>query len=200
MSKPRIYGQQVQIFFSTDGTTFGERIGETNSFESKADHIVKEHSSLGDVGIGTIDVLDNGGTLTMSLDKTDAKFDSFFMNLENHIRAGGQAGKRGKVPYLAIKREETLVDGSVMRTIYEGVVIHSPDDSVTGRTEVAQLKLQGKYKRRRLDTEGVDASGTAFEGLMMLSKARDNYSKLNASTTNEYPEIPSIILYSDKLI
>ena len=91
MSKARLYGQQVEIFIN-DGTSEVQRLGEVMSFNYKSTDVVKKHSSLGETGVGTIDVLDDGGTLSFELDKSDSKFASFFSLMHAHLRGGDKAG------------------------------------------------------------------------------------------------------------
>lgn len=193
MSKPRNYGSQVQVFIRAD-LLDGERLGELMSFSYKSKGILKEHSSLGEAGIGTIDYIDNGGTLSFEMDKTDSKFAEFFSTMDKHARGGNVAGKRGKSPYFIIEQIITFLDDSKEVTTFEGVVLHDDEGSVSGRSEVYTEKFQGTYKRRRLDATGGEAILSSVSGMNLITGAIRNYTNLVANSTG-YEDAKSIKFY-----
>jgi hypothetical protein len=111
MSKSRVYGQQVRLFFSKDGVT-GEHFAEIDNFSAKHNDVVKKNSSLGETGVGSIDVLDDGGTMSFEAKKSDSALVNYFIMQSKQNRANGVAGERGKTPYIKIIKQVTI-DGSV---------------------------------------------------------------------------------------
>lgn len=197
MSKSRVYGQQVQIFISDDGVNATKRLGEVMNFSYKATDVVKKHSSLGETGVGSIDVLDDGGTLSFELDKTDAQFDAFFAQLHNHLRGAGKSGKRGKAPYFVINMTVNYLDESTSTIAFQGTCLHDDEGSVSGRTEVFSNKFQGTYKKTAFLVDGSgEATDSAVKGLTLLSNAIENLNTLSFSTTLDYPETAKITDYS----
>lgn len=198
MSKMRVYGQQVQIFIN-DGTRESQRLGEVMSFNYKSTDVVKKHSSLGETGVGTIDVLDDGGTLSFELDKSDSKFASFFALMHHHLRGGDQAGYRGKAPYFTIKQFTRYADESTETLVFAGVVLHDDEGSVSGRTEVYSEKFQATYKKRYIETGGSgEAPDKTVEGLKILANALAKIGDLNANTSSEFADTSKIKDYSLK--
>lgn len=193
MSKMRTYGQQVLLHLSADGSNFGFKLGEITSFSHKATPVVKTHSTLGETGIGSIDVLDNGGTLSFEIDKTDSTFVTYFALMEQHLRGGGIAGRRGKAPYLMIQEKITYPDESEEEIIYEGVVLHDDEGSVAGRTELYVEKMQGTYKKRKIikATSG-DSATSANVGHNMITMAMDNLINLSSNTTTGFGETTKV--------
>lgn len=200
MSKMRTYGQQVLLYLSADGTNFGFKLGEITSFSHKATPVVKTHSTLGETGIGSIDVLDNGGTLSFEIDKTDSTFVTYFALMEEHLRGGGQAGKRGKAPYLMIKETISYPDESVEVVQYEGVVLHDDEGSVAGRTELYVEKMQGTYKKRRiLQATSGDSATSAKAGQTVITTAMQNLVNLSSNTTTGFEETTNVKYYGGNI-
>ena len=181
MSKSRVFGQQVEIFLSKDGSTL-ERLGEIDNFSSKSTPVVKENASLGESGKGTIAVLDNGGTLSFEAKESGADVESLFVLLEGHYRASSQAGKRGASPYFEIRKKTTYDDGSVKTIIFEGVALHDDESSVGGRTEEVQEKWQGTYKRRSIQATAGFALEDFGRAVSIASSALSNLVNLQGAT------------------
>lgn len=196
MSKQKVYGQQTEIFID-DGSGL-KRLGEITSFNYKFTDIVKKHSSLGESGVGTIDVLDDGGTLSFEADKSDSRLSTFFSLAHTHLRGGskGKAGRRGKAPYFRIEARFTYTDESDERIIFEGVALHDNEGSVSGRTEVFSEKFQGTFKTSYVSNNGGEASVSGAEGQTILSTALLQLANLSANVTTEFPETVNVKDYS----
>lgn len=196
MSKSRIFGQQIEIFFSKDGNNI-ERIGEIDNFSYKSKDVVKENTSLGEGGIGSIDVLDNGGTLSFEAKSSGAEIVAMFMLMKNHYRADGQAGKRGRSPYFEVRKVTTLDDDSTITLKFHGLVLHDDEASVGGSKEEDQEKFQGTYKKATIETSGGHASEDVVKAFSIVSTAIANFENLQGATVTDqdgYKE-RSIIAY-----
>lgn len=196
MSKSRVFGQQIEIFFSKDGNTVN-RIGEIDNFSHKSKDVVKENTSLGEGGIGTIDVLDGGGTLSFEAKSSGAEIVALFALLKNHYRADGQAGKRGKAPYFEVRKVVNLDDDSTYTLKFHGVVLHDDESSVGGSKEEDQEKFQGTYKKLTIETTNGHASDDAVNAFSIVSEAIANHVNLQGATVtnNEAYKERSIIAY-----
>lgn len=199
MSNSIVFGSQVQIFFAGDPSKAEERICEISSFSSKADDIVKKNSSLGENGVGSIDVLHDGGTMSFEAKKTDTRLAAFFQAQDEHHRAGNQLGKRGKTPYFTIIERITYTDDSTEEVHYEGVVLHNPDNSVAGKNDEYVQKFEGTYKRRSIKVNGEQATASAAVGIADMLVALTNFASNRAVQSPTYGEISPMIDYFNDL-
>jgi len=178
MSKPRVFGEQVTVSIG-DGTS-QHYVAEIDSFSAKADHVVKENSSLGESGVGTVQVLDNGGTLSFEAKHSDSLMIGYFITQEAQIRGVGEGkGKLGKSPYVSVDMVITYVDGTSITVKYEGVTLYNDELSAGGRTEEVSERWEGKYKRRIVSAStdgeaGEVATGSGIAGAAMLAIASLN--------------------------
>jgi hypothetical protein len=196
MSKALLFGQQVNIFIE-DGTKSKKRLGEINNFAYKLTDVVKKSSSLGETGVGTIDVLDDGGTLSFELSKSDATFGTFFSQIHKHLRGGDKAGRRGKAPYYVIIAEFTYMDESQEKMVFEGVVLHDNEGSVSGRTEVMSEKMQGTFKKFYVENDSAGEAGVSgAKGKAMFMTALLALADLSANTTKDFPETTDVKDYA----
>ena len=182
MSKSRNFGQQVEIFVSADGQA-ETKLAEVDNFSFKMDDVVKENSSLGEVGIGTITILNNGGTCSFEAKQSDSKLLAFFHEQQQQIRGGGNDGQRGEAPYLEVRMKITQLDQSVTTIAFEGLKLHSFDLSVAGRTEEIVEKWEGKFKRSTTIVNGGDSAESANAATAFIQTALGNLNTLSASTT-----------------
>jgi hypothetical protein len=182
MSKSRNFGQQVEIFVSADGQA-ETKLAEVDNFSFKMDDVVKENSSLGEAGIGSISILSNGGTCSFEAKQSDSKLLAFFHEQQQQTRGGGTDGKRGEAPYLEVRMKITQLDQSVTTVAFEGLKLHSFDVSVAGRTEEIVEKWEGKFKRSTLITNGGDSTISATLATAFIQTALSNLNVLSASTT-----------------
>ncbi len=154
MSKSRAFGSQVVLQFSLNGGTTVFNIAEIDQFSFKIDDVVKENSSLGEVGIGTMDVLQNGGTLSFEAKKSDSALIHLFQTLENHHRALENNGTRGRTPYFTVKRVLKYTDGTIETKTFKKVVLHSPEESVSDNKSEITEKFEGKFIKTSTDYKG----------------------------------------------
>ena len=189
MSNSIVFGSQVQIFFASDSKDFSQRICEVSSFSSKADDIVKKNSSLGETGVGSIDVLHDGGTMSFEAKKTDTRLASFFQAQDEHHRGGNELGKRGKTPYFTIVEKITYTDDSTEEVAYEGVVLHNPDNSVAGKNDEYVQKFEGTYKRRSIRVSGTEAGAKTTAGLLDFANALLNFASNKAPQSPSFSEV-----------
>lgn len=186
MSKARYFGSQVSLFFSADGSTASERLGEIDNFNAKMSDVLKENSSLGEAGVGSLDVLNDGGTLSFECKKSDSKLMTFFYNLQQQQLANKQGGKRGKTPYFIVKEQIEALDGSVETTFYEGVVLYNLDKSVGSNKDEIVEKFEGRFKSFRVQNDGGDSAVNGTIANTFANLAIDSIAKLEASISGQH--------------
>jgi len=197
MSKSPVYGRQVTIQYSVNGGQSFVPICEVENFSFKMDDEVKKNSVLGEAGIGSIDVLDMGGTLSFETKKRDTKALAYFINQTRQIRAGsggdiaGISGVRGREPYFSIVRKITYTDGEYEELTFGGVKLHNyGEDSNGNNTEVSE-KFEGTFTRTSLNTTASGDADTA--GTLAILKT----GVANIGVTNEPDESPNQQLFSE---
>lgn len=169
MSKSPVFGQQVKLQFVANNTTF--TICEVESFSYKQDDMLKENSSLGEAGVGSLDVLDNGGTVSFETKKRDSRLVGLFSALSKHFRASETLGARGRSPYFQVRRETRYVDGSIETLTFKKVVLHSPEENVGSNKDEVTEKFEGRYIRREVSFAGTGeaSSFVAFSQVFMAN-------------------------------
>lgn len=186
MSKARYFGSQVSLFFSADGSTMTERLGEIDNFNAKMSDVLKENSSLGEAGVGSLDVLNDGGTLSFECKKSDSKLMTFFYNLQQQQLANKQGGKRGKTPYFVVKEQIEGLDGSIETTFYEGTVLYNLDKSVGSNKDEIVEKFEGRFKSFRVQIDGGDSVTNGTIANTFANLAIDSIAKLEASISGQH--------------
>lgn len=144
MAKTNATGRQVLIEFSTDNGVTTFPVAEITNFSWKADDIVKESRPLGHNDL-TIDVLNNGGTLSFEANKSDSGMINLFAQLQKHFRAGVHNATRGRSPYFLIRQQVKYTDGTIETLIFKKVVLHSPEQSASGADEFITNKFEGRF-------------------------------------------------------
>lgn len=192
MAKNKVYGQEVYLEFY-DGTNY-TRIAEIDEFSFRSEDIVKENSSLGETQLGSIDVLDNGGSLSFGAKKSDGALITYFIAQQSHHRGGNQVARRGKTPYTILKMTTTYTDGSRDVLTFNGVVLHSFEGSVAGRTEEFMEKFEGRYKKLEKSwfagETGDEAVTSSQKGLTLIENIITNVENL-AGNIPEFQEYSS---------
>jgi len=170
MSKSPVFGQQVQLQFVANNTAFS--ICEVESFSYKQDDMLKENSSLGEAGVGSLDVLDNGGTVSFETKKRDSRLVGLFASLSKHFRANETLGARGRSPYFQVRRVTKYVDGSTETLTFKKVVLHSPEENVGSNKDEVTEKFEGRYIRREVSYSGIgEASQSVLFGGAFMTNA-----------------------------
>lgn len=144
MTKTGFVGRQTMLEFSLDNgvTTFA--LAELSSFDWKVNDITKKRKPLGHTD-SSLDVLNDGGTLTFECDKTDSAFVNLFVKLNKHYRALLHNGTRGRSPYFFVRQTTRGTDGSVETLLFKKVILHSPEGNASGADEYMQHKFQGEF-------------------------------------------------------
>ncbi len=196
MSDSRIFGSSIQLFFSANGTDLTERLAEVDSFSAKHNDIVKKNSSLGEGGTGTIQILDDGGTMSFEAKMSSAKLEAFMVSQSFQAIGGHVAGSNGKTPYLKVIKKVKYDDGSFLTTVYEGVVLHNYEESVGSRTDEIVQKVEAEYKYRTVEaTAGIGnkAGESAKDGYDMATLAITQIAQMAANITANYIEIGNVV-------
>lgn len=188
MSNTIVFGSQVTILMD-DGTGAKPALLEVSNFSSKADDIVKKNSSLGETGVGSIDVLHDGGTMSFEAKLTDVKLLGYLFAQDTHHRGADQLGRRGKTPYLNVVETIEFTDGSQIAIHHEGTVLHNLDRSVQSKNDEYIIKVEGTYKKIRLEVTGALSSDSATLGIASFVSAMTNFDSLQSFQEDSYKEV-----------
>ena len=168
MSKQDVFGQQVIVAFSANGSTY-EQLVAVKSFKDNKDDVVKTSTVLGEAGKGLITILDNGGTLSLEANIKDSKFEAFKQKLDDHRRGGNVTGQRGQDFYMTVTRTITYVDGSFSTKTYKGVKLHSDKEDNGGSQSESTISFEAEYTERVSKYVGTEAVASAQEGIAFFN-------------------------------
>lgn len=189
MSNTPVFGSQVTIDIDDGTGVFINALVEVSSFSSKADDVVKKNSSLGETGVGSIDVIHDGGTLSIEAKLTDVTLLAYLFAQDHHHRGSDNLGKRGKTPYVIVKERITFTDDSVLVIKHEGTVLHNLDRSVQSKNDEYIIKAEGTYKKCTIEVEGEHATSTAGHGIAKFVAALTNFDANQSYQDYNYKEI-----------
>jgi hypothetical protein len=189
MSNTIVFGSQVTIIFDDGRGNTETPLIEVSNFSSKADDIVKKNSSLGETGVGSIDVLHDGGTMSFEAKLTDARLLTYLFAQDVHHRASNELGKRGKTPYINVREVIEFTDGSTVTINHLGTVLHNPDRGVQSKNDEYIIKVEGTYKRVELEVSGDLTTASSGEGLSAFVSALANFEQNQAYQDADYKEV-----------
>lgn len=189
MSEALVFGQQCKIYLSADGVDLTTELCLVDSFTDKSDDMVKEHTPLGVSGVDTIDVLYNGGSITIESRKRNSALSAYMIGQTEQNRGGlVVSGQRGKTPYLVGVELIKYVDGSTETNFYKGLVLHGLENHIAGSKDEYTQKVEGRYKEK---TQVVVANSSQATAAAFLIKAIGNIALLSASRYADYKESSS---------
>ena len=187
MSQALVFGQQCKIYLSADGDTIGKELCLVDSFTDKSDDLVKEHTPLGVSGVDTIDILYNGGSVTIEARKRNSALSAYMIAQSEQSRGGfSESGQRGEVPYLVGVETIKYVDGSKETNFYRGLKIHNLENHIAGSKDEYTQKFEGRYKEKTQTISGADDGHTIATAF--IAKAVSNIALLSASRYAEFSE------------
>lgn len=195
MSEALVFGQQCKIFLSADGSDLTTELCLVDSFTDKSDDMIKEHTPLGVSGVDTIDVLYNGGSITIESRKRNSALSAYMIGQTEQNRGGlVTSGQRGKTPYLVAVETIKYVDGSTETNFYKGLVLHGLENHIAGSKDEYTQKVEGRYKEK---TQVVVGNASQAVGGAFLIKAIGNIQRLSASRYADYQEYGSKTFFTN---
>jgi hypothetical protein len=177
MSKSPLFGQSTKVMFSVDGGQSFIEICELESFTFSNEDEVKKNTVLGEAGIGSLDVIDMGGTASCETKKRDSKTLVYFVNQAKQMRAGTGGdtfgpdgptkGQRGRVPYWTIVQQSRYTDNTVENLFLYDAVLHNYGQDNTGSASEVSEKFQITYTKMGvlIDNSG-DSNGANMKSAL----------------------------------